>query len=181
MRQHEDFLPELALVLELDGQVIGNVMYTKAKLVEETGAVKEILTFGPVSILPAHQRQGYGKQLLEHSFAKAAALGYEAIVIFGNPGNYVSRGFQSCQKFRVSLPDGRYPAAMLVKELKPQALAGKKWVYYDSPVMQIDEAAAQRFDAALPPLAKIHQPSQEEFYILSQAFLAVPDDADGAK
>ena len=76
MRQHEDFLPELALVLELDGQVVGNVMYTKAKLVEETGAVKEILTFGPVSILPAHQRQGYGKQLLEHSFAKAAALGY---------------------------------------------------------------------------------------------------------
>ena len=181
MRQHEDFLPELALVLELDGQVIGNVMYTKAKLVDETGAVKEILTFGPVSILPTHQRQGYGKQLLEHSFAQAAALGYEAIVIFGNPGNYVSRGFQSCQKFRVSLPDGRYPAAMLVKELKPQALAGKKWVYYDSPVMQIDEAAAQRFDAALPPLAKIHQPSQEEFYILSQAFLAAPDDADGGK
>lgn len=50
MRGHEDFVPELDLVLELDGQVIGNIMYTKAALTDETGTKKEILTFGPVSI-----------------------------------------------------------------------------------------------------------------------------------
>ena len=54
MRQHEDFVPKLALVLELDGQVIGNIMYTKAKLTDENGTEKEILTFGPVSIHPAY-------------------------------------------------------------------------------------------------------------------------------
>ena len=52
MRGHEDFVPELDLVLELDGQVIGNIMYTKAALTDETGTKKEILTFGPVSIAP---------------------------------------------------------------------------------------------------------------------------------
>ena len=52
MRGHEDFVPELDLVLELDGQVIGNIMYTKAALTDETGTEKEILTFGPVSIAP---------------------------------------------------------------------------------------------------------------------------------
>ena len=52
MRQHKDFLPELDFVIELDGHVIGNIMYTKAELVDENGEKKEILTFGPVSILP---------------------------------------------------------------------------------------------------------------------------------
>ena len=49
MREHEDFIPELDLVLELDGRVIGNIMYTKAKLTDGDGDTKEILTFGPVS------------------------------------------------------------------------------------------------------------------------------------
>lgn len=67
MREHEDFIPELDFVVELDGKVIGNIMYTKAKLVDEQGQEKEILTFGPVCIAAEHQRKGYGKRLIEHS------------------------------------------------------------------------------------------------------------------
>lgn len=98
MRGHEDFIPELDFVVELDGEVIGNIMYTKATLTDENGAVKDILTFGPVSILPEYQRMGYGKQLMERSFEKAVELGYDTIVIFGSPVNYVSRGFKSRKK-----------------------------------------------------------------------------------
>lgn len=64
MRGHEDFIPELDFVLELDDRVIGNIMYTKARLVDEAGEEKEILTFGPVSVAPEYQRMGYGKMLL---------------------------------------------------------------------------------------------------------------------
>lgn len=32
MRNHPDFIPELAFVLEKDGEIIGNIMYTKAWL-----------------------------------------------------------------------------------------------------------------------------------------------------
>ena len=56
MRGHEDFIRELDFVIELDGKVIGNIMYTKARLTDETGSEKEILTFGPVSIAPEYQR-----------------------------------------------------------------------------------------------------------------------------
>lgn len=114
---------------------------------------------------------GYGKMLLEYSFEKAAGLGYEVIVIFGNPGNYVSRGFKSCKKYNVCIEDGTFPAAMLVKELKADALDGRKWIYHDSPLMQIDEEEAQRFDDGLEKMEKKYQPSQEEFYIHSHAFL----------
>ncbi|GAP40962.1 GNAT family N-acetyltransferase [Flexilinea flocculi] len=171
MRSHEDFLPELDLVIEVDHQIIGNIMYTKAKLVDESGEEKEILTFGPVCISPEYQRMGYGKMLMESSFEKAVSMGYDAIVIFGNPNNYVSRGFKSCKKYNVCLENGTYPAAMLVKELKPQSFDGRKWFYFESPVMKIDEQEAVRFDESLEKMEKNFQPSQEEFYILSNSLL----------
>lgn len=171
MREHGDFIPELALVAQLDGEVIGNIMYTKARLVDEAGAEKEILTFGPVCVAPEHQRKGYGKALMEESFRLARGLGYEVIVIFGSPANYVSRGFQSCKKYNVSIEGGKYPTAMLVKELVPGSLGGKRWTYYDSPVMAIDEAAARQYDDSLEPMEKKWLPSQEEFYILSHSSL----------
>lgn len=171
MRSHKDFLPELDLVIEVDNQVIGNIMYTKAKLVDESGEEKEILTFGPVCIIPEYQRMGYGKMLIEQSFNRAVALGYDVIVIFGNPGNYVSRGFKSCKKYNICLENGTFPAAMLVKELKSEVLDGRKWVYYDSPVMTIDEQEAERFDESLEKMEKKFQPSQEEFYIHSHSII----------
>lgn len=171
MRSHRDFIPELDFVLELDGEVVGNIMYTKAKLTDENGQEKEIVTFGPVSVLPEYQRKGYGKQLIEYSFEKAAALGYEAVVIFGSPANYVSRGFQSCRKYKVCVENGTYPAAMLVKELVPGALDGRTWIYKESSAMQIREEDAKRFDDTLEKMEKKWQPSQEEFYILSNAVL----------
>ena len=171
MRGHEDFIPELDFVLELGGKVIGNIMYTKAELTDEEGSKKEIVTFGPVSVLPEYQRNGYGKMLIEHSLNRAAELGYEAVVIFGSPSNYVSSGFKCCKKYNVCVEKGKYPAAMLVKELKPGVLDGRIWFYSDSPVMSIDEGKAREFDDSLEKMEKRWMPSQEEFYIMSQSFV----------
>ena len=171
MREHEDFIPELDFVIELDGQIVGNIMYTKAKLTDEGGTEKEIVTFGPVSILPKYQRKGYGKMLIEHSLKRAAELGYEAVVIMGSPANYVGSGFQCCRKYNICVEKEKYPAAMLVKELKPGALDGKLWFYSDSPVMNVDEREAQAFDDGLEKMEKKWMPSQEAFYIMSHAFV----------
>ncbi|HRC81806.1 MAG TPA: N-acetyltransferase [Sedimentibacter sp.] len=171
MRFHEDFIPELDLVIEVEGQIIGNIMYTKAKLIDEKREEKNILTFGPVCILPEYQRKGYGKRLLEYSFEKASELGYDVIVIFGNPGNYVSSGFKSCKQFNVCLENGTYPSAMLVKELKPHTLDGRRWVYYQSPVYEIDKEEALLFDQGLEPMEKKSLPCQEEFYIMSNSII----------
>lgn len=171
MRQHEDFIPELDFVAESDGQVIGNIMYTKAKLIDEAGTQKDILTFGPVSVEPGHQRKGIGKMLMEHSFEQAVLLGYDVIVIFGSPANYVCRGFQSSKKYNICMENGKFPAAMMVKELIPNALDGRKWFYYDSPVMAVSEEDALKYDDTLEKMEKMHTPSQEEFYIMSHSFI----------
>jgi len=171
MREHKDFIPELDFVIEVDGSIIGNIMYTKAKLIDEEGNEKEIITFGPLCILPEYQRMGYGKMLLNHSFEKAIELGYDVIVIFGSPSNYVGRGFKSCKKYNVCIDNDKYPAAMMVKELKPNVLDGKKWIYKDSTVMHFDEKQAQIFDDGLEKIERKYQSSQEEFEIISQAYI----------
>lgn len=171
MRDHPDFIPELALVAELDGALVGNVMYTKSRLTDDRGEEKTILIFGPISVEPERQRQGIGKAMLEKSFRRAVDLGYDAIVIFGSPANYVSRGFQSCKKFNVSVEGGKFPSAMMVKELVPGALGGKAWVFRESPAMEFSEEEARRYDDALPPMEKKWLPSQEEFYIMSHSSL----------
>lgn len=171
LRSHPDFVPGLDLVAELEGEIVGNVMYTKCRLTDEEGREKEILTFGPLTVRPGFQRRGIGKALLERSFAIAREMGYDTIVIFGNPGNYVSRGFRSCKKLGVSTPGGGFPCAMLVKELVTGALAGHSWVYGESPAYEVDRAGFEAFDAAFPPREKGWQPSQEEFYIYSHSSL----------
>ena len=169
LRKHPDFIPELDLVYELDGEIAGNVMYTKSELLEEGGNSTGILTFGPIGVAPEYQRRGIGKALLEASFDIAAGLGYPAIAIFGDPDNYVARGFRSCKRYNVCLEGDVYPAALLVKELKPGFFDGRKLFFRESPAYEIQERDAEAFDAGFPPKEKAFRPSQETFFILSHS------------
>lgn len=171
MRTHPDFLPELAFVLENNGRIIGNVMYTKAHLEDQTGSQKEILSMGPICIAPEHQRRGLSRLLLEHSFRAARNMGYDVVVNFGNPANYVGRGYVSCRKKNVCLGEGIFPTALLVKELVPDVLEGRTWRFLpnDADAPCGDLAAVAAFDADFPPKEKAWQPSQEEFYIYSHS------------
>ncbi len=171
MRSHADFLPELDFVLEKDGRIIGNIMYTRARVVDENGREKKCLTLGPVCIAPEYQRKGYGRRLINHSLEKAAGLGYEAVVLFGSPANYAGSGFKSCKKYNVCSEEGKYPSAMMVKELVAGVFTGERQVYSCSPVMNVSEEDARLYDDALEPMEKREQPSQEEFYIMSRSFL----------
>lgn len=172
MRNHPDFIPELAFVLELDGEIVGSIMYTKAWLEDENGEKKEILSFGPICVAPKLQRQRLGKKLIEHSFDAARKMGYDVNINFGNPGNYVSRGFVSCRKKNVSfIEHGNFPTALLICELVQGVLDGKKWMYIPSTAADCceDIAEVEKFDATFPPKEKAWMPSQEEFYIYSHS------------
>ncbi len=171
MRDHPDFIPELDFVAVADGKIVGAVMYCKAKLVDEQGCVKDIVTMGPLCVLPEYQRRGIGKALLEHTFAVARDMGYDTVVNFGNPDKYVARGYKSCKKFNVCFEGDVFPAALLVKELTDGALDGRKWFYHPSDVDAPcdDEKAVAEFDALFPPKVKGWQPSQEEFWIHSHS------------
>ncbi|WP_295085962.1 N-acetyltransferase [Ruminococcus sp.] len=173
MRNHADFIPDLDYVLEIDGKIIGSVMYCKSILRDENGNEKKIVTMGPLCVLPEYQRKGYGKALLEYTFKIASDMGYDTVINFGNPDNYVARGYKSCRKYNVCFEGDLFPAALLVKELKENSFDGRKWYYYPSDVDTPcdDEEAVAKFDSQFPPKIKGWQPSQEEFYIHSHSVI----------
>ena len=173
MRDHKDFIPELDYVIEIGGKIVGCVMYCKGLLKDEHGNEKQIVTMGPLCVLPGYQRKGFGKALLEHTFRIAADMGYDTVINFGNPDNYVARGYKSCRKYNVCFEGDFFPAALLVKVLKENALDGRKWFYYPSDVESLcdDREAVEKFDALFPPKIKGWQPSQEEFYIHSHSVI----------
>ena len=165
LRKHADYLPELDYVAELDGQLVGGVMYSRSSLTDEAGETQDIVTFGPIGVEPAYQRRGISRRLLEKTFDVARDMGYGAIVIFGNPDNYVARGFKSCMKYNVCVGDGVFPAAMMVKELVPDFFDGRRYVFKDSTAFESDAAAEAEFDKGFEPMEKKELPCQEEFFI----------------
>ena len=173
LREHEAFIPELDYVVEYEGKIIACVMYSKAKLVDENGNEKNIASMGPICVHPDFQRKGLSRMLLELTFEKALEMGYDTVINFGNPDNYVARGYKSCKKYNVCFEGDVFPAALLVKVLKEDALDGRKWFYHpnnaDAPCD--DEAAVEEFDKLFPPKEKAWQPSQEEFYIHSHSVI----------
>lgn len=173
MRSHPDFIPELDFVLEVDGKVVANIMFTKAEIVNENGKSKQVISFGPLSVLPEYQRKGYGKALIEHTIKLAIDMGYGAIVIFGNPSNYVSRGFKCCKKFNVCFEGDIYPTAMLVKELKDGFFDGEKWYYRESSVNNLcyDTEKVDEFDKKFNKKDKLELPCQEQFFINSNSVI----------
>lgn len=173
LRQHRDFVPELDFVAEVGGRIVGCVMYAKSRLIDENGEEKQVLTMGPLCVVPECQRMGIGKALLEHTFPIAKELGYDVVINFGNPDNYVARGYKSCRKYNVCFEGDIFPAALLVKELTEGALDGRKWYYHpsDSDHPCDDPEEFERFDAQFPPKVKGWQPSQEEFYIHSHSVI----------
>lgn len=51
-RDNPDFVPELDLVLERDGRLIGHIMYARATIQADDGRTIPVMTFGPISIHP---------------------------------------------------------------------------------------------------------------------------------
>lgn len=84
------------------------------------------MLLSPVAVKTELQRQHISKDLIEAGFEKAKVLGYEAVIVEGNPQNYNPRGFEtSYQHGIVASPKIALPAVecLMVKELVVGALS----------------------------------------------------------
>lgn len=94
-REDKDFIPELDLVMEKDGRLIGQIMFARAFVTARDGSKIPVTTFGPVSILPEFQGQGLGRELIEHGLEKAAEMGFGAVFVIGDDKFYEHLGFSN--------------------------------------------------------------------------------------
>jgi putative acetyltransferase len=171
MRKHADFLKELDFVAEFNGKIVGNIMYTKAWLIDEAGNGMDIVSFGPICVTPEYQRMGIGSALIDHSRNFASKQGVKAIVIFGDPHNYCKHGFKSSRDLNISDMNGEYPYAMLAVELEDGALAGHQWKYRYSDVYNINEKDADEYDKNFEKKEKGYRYTQEIFSISIRSYV----------
>ena len=171
MRNHKDFIKELALVVTINEKVVGNIMYMKSYVKNENDETIETITFGPVSVHPSYQKQGIGSTLIKKSIEKAKESKYKAIIIYGHPHNYCKYGFKSSKDFNISNKEGKYPYSMLVLELEKDVFKDHSWKYYDSDAYNMDESKVEEFDKLFTNKEKGYRYTQEEFSIAFRAYL----------
>lgn len=171
MREHPDFVSDMDFVAVSDGKIIGNIMYTRSHIIDESGKKIDTLSFGPFSVLPEFQHKGVGTALLEHSKKIAIEKGCPAITIYGDPHNYCKHGFKCSKDMNVSSPEGKYPYGLLVLELEKVRLDGHKWKCYQSDVYNIDQNQVEQFDKQFEPKEKGYKHSQYLFSMAIRAFI----------
>jgi putative acetyltransferase len=167
MRDSADFIPELDLVAELDGKVIGNIVYTRGKVVSDTGKSREVISFGPLSVMPAYQRQGGGKALIRYSLDKAVSLGFTAVCIYGDPRYYSRFGFRCAERYNITNSGGKFAVALMALELVPGSLRKVSGRFVESEVYRVDEDAFREYEKTFPPKNEALTESQKEFKILA--------------
>lgn len=154
LRDSEHFIPQLSLVAEQNGKLIGNIVY--AKMLLDGKISDELVGFGPLSVLPSMQRRGIGSSLIAASFEKAKALGYKAVLITGSPDYYARFGFAPAGRYGIHLngvPTEEEAPFFMAVELEPGWLAKHPGVADFAPEYYQTQDIAD-FDAQFPPREK---------------------------
>ena len=164
MRDCPGFIPELDLVAEADGKIVGSAICMKGLVKRSDGTTVVVLSLGPLSVLPEYQRKGVGAKLIQRTREIAQELGYRAILLCGDPDYYTRQGFVPAQQYDIRTAENRYAAPLHVCELYDGALKYVQGCYFEDPVYQIDEVAAEEFDRQFPQKEKVTgTPTQEKF------------------
>ncbi len=163
LRKNPDFVPELDLVMERNGELIGQNMFMRTVIKLDDGGELPIMTMGPIGIAPAYKRKGYGKILLDYSLEKATELGCGAVCFEGNIDFYGKSGFCCASEYGIryhGVPEGEDASFFLCKELIPGYLAGIRGEYATPKGYLVSEEETEQFDQDFPPKEKLKLPGQ---------------------
>ncbi|MHB1043056.1 MAG: GNAT family N-acetyltransferase [Eubacteriales bacterium] len=123
LRSSGNYIPELALVAEENGKLIGHIMLTKTYIVN-SGKKFETLLLAPISVALEYRNRGVGSNLIKESFKLAKKMGYTSVLLVGDPAYYQRFGFKAAVNFGIkhihNIPDENVMAC----ELVPDALYG---------------------------------------------------------
>ena len=163
LREDPAFVKELDLVMEQEGELIGQNMFMRTVIEADDGRTIDVLTMGPICVRQDLKRKGYGKILLDYSLEKAAKLGFGAVLFEGNILFYGKSGFDYARKFGIryhDLPEGADDSFFLCKELIPGYLDGVTGVYQTPKGYYVDDAVVEAFDREFPQKTKLKLPGQ---------------------
>jgi putative acetyltransferase len=112
LRICDGWMPELSIVAEIDGTVVGHVVTTRG-FVGDTPA----LGLGPIGVLPSHQHHGFGLALVHAAIGAADALGEPLIALLGSPDYYSRFGFVASSTIGITPPEAAWGHYFQVRTL----------------------------------------------------------------
>jgi putative acetyltransferase len=80
----------LSLVAELDGAIVGHILFSPMTL---NGKIAPVVALGPVGVASNQQRTGIGGELIRVGTKRCREMGYELCVLLGHPTYYPRFGF----------------------------------------------------------------------------------------
>jgi putative acetyltransferase len=103
IRASENFLPELSLVAEAEGRIVGHVMVSVVHL-HHGDRRHRIASLSPLAVAPEHQRRGIGSALVREVTARADSSAEPVVVLEGDPAFYGRLGFQPSEGYGIHIP-----------------------------------------------------------------------------
>lgn len=155
LRESSAFIKELDFVAYHDGLIVGNIMYSKAKVLNNDGYESEVLCMGPLSVLPSYQGKGIGSMLMKHTLRVAKDLGFNAVIIFGDPNYYKRFGFKNAEIYNIQTSMGENMEAFMALELYDGALDKVVGKFYEDEVFHVEEKDVENFDKQFPYKEKL--------------------------
>lgn len=113
----------MSLVAEIDGQVVGHIIFSPVIL--GTDAAARIMGLGPMSVLPGHQRRGIGSRLVAAGLERCRDAGVTAVVVLGHAAYYPRMGFRPASQFGLTTEFDVPDEVFMAIELVDGALTGK--------------------------------------------------------
>jgi predicted N-acetyltransferase YhbS len=104
LRSGDSFIPELSLVATFEQKIVGHILFTKIKIINEDGSEYESLALAPMAVVPDLQKQGIGGQLIVSGLAKARALGFASVIVLGHEHYYPKFGFVPAKRWNIQSP-----------------------------------------------------------------------------
>ncbi|WP_434311648.1 GNAT family N-acetyltransferase [Hominifimenecus sp. rT4P-3] len=121
MRSEGRFIPELSLLVEADGAIVGYLMLSELPE-SKTKNGKNSLLLSPVCTQEAYQHQGIATSLIQAAIEKAKQLQYQAIFLIGHPVFYSRFDFVPGKHLGIRESNGAPQDFVLVLELAPGGL-----------------------------------------------------------
>jgi predicted N-acetyltransferase YhbS len=123
LRAKDVFIPELSLVAEKDGKIIGQVVLYKTDITTPTGKHTE-LVLSPICVHPNYFRQGVARAMIDEVLQKAKDMGFGVVFLCGDPIIYGKLGFVPSYKYNIFHKTDAKAEWSMVCELYNGALEG---------------------------------------------------------
>ncbi len=149
LRQSEVFIPELDFVAECDEKIVGSIICSKVKILDNDNNIiddSNIAAIGPICVLPQWQNKGIGSMLIMHVKKVAKSLGYKGLVLYGNPSYYHRFGFVNAKEYAITTPDGSNFDAFMLLELDIHSLDNIKGKCYESEAFEVSKEELETFE-----------------------------------